>query len=304
MSLAIKNDALLTNFAVKYKQGQMVSDFIAPPFPVKRISDTYAVYGKSLQRVYDNRVSGREKAREIDADATEATYVCEKYKLATFLDDDKKLNSDNPLQYEQVKLAHVLNAQILAREQRIAAIAGSASVVTQTAAIGAAWATAASGTPIANILTGVSAIKAGSQMVANRIMIPDEVALKMIACAEWTDRFKYASSIAGAVFDMVSGLKMYGLEPMRSGAYGCNTQEGGASDPGSENLWSDSVLIFYCEPNPTIETRSFMYSPYVNFKQVQRWRENGEDGEHIQVMERIDELLVDATCGYLMTNCI
>lgn len=303
MSLAIHNDRLLTNFATRYKLGQVVADFIAPPFKVQRPSDKYAVYGKSLQRVYNNKIAGEEKPRRIDADATEGTYTCEVYGLSTYISDRAKSNADAPLAYEQAKVSHLLDAQKLSREKRIHAIAGSASVVTQTAAATSAkWNVAASGLPVSNILTGMGVIAANGQMKPNRIVIPLQVAINMVKCAEWRDYFKYTS--VQAQFSLADGLRNLGLEVMIPSTFGSNTQQGGASDPTSEEIWGDSVLLFYAEPTPSTESRTFMHSPFTYMNQVERWRENGAKGDTVQVTEEVDELLVDASLAYLITDTL
>jgi hypothetical protein len=301
MSNTIHNDKLLTNFATGYKLGQRVADFIAPPFKVMRPGDKYAVYGKGSQRIWDNRVGKSGQARKIDLSATDANYACEKYALATDLYDDDRNNSDNPVLYEQNRVRNVLDSQQRAREYRVCAIAGSGSVVTQTSAP-ADWNTPSTGTPIADIRAALGTVQAAAQVIPNRIVIPDAVAINMIGTDEWADYFKYTS--AQGLFDLVSGLRNLGLQTMQAGVFGGNLNEGVASDPGSESIWGEKVLVFYCEASPTLETRTFMYSPFVYMDRVERWRDNGADYDTVKVSEQIDELLVDASCAYLFTNCL
>ncbi len=91
---------------------------------------------------------------------------------------------------------------------------------------------------------------------------------------------------------------------MVAGMFGGNTQEGGASDPGAEQIWSDSVLIFHRQATPTLETRTLMYSPFLIMNRVTRERIDRQRGFRLEMLEDIDELLVDATLGYLITNTL
>ena len=93
---------------------------------------------------------------------------------------------------------------------------------------------------------------------------------------------------------------------MITGARGLNTYEGGASDPAWERMFDQKVLIFYCEPNPTPRTMTFMYSPYTpgNINKVESYRVNGERGTRYEIYTEIDELLVNAEAAYLLTDVI
>lgn len=299
-------DKLLSNFATRYRVNDSVSDFIAPPFKVKKDSDKYTVYGKESLRLYDNKISGRQEAREIDVDVDSASYSCEEYSLAKFVSNRKRENSDKPINMDQDAVRKLKDAQLIAREKRVYDIAGSASVVTQTVDAGGDWDTVSSGTPIADIRNAMATIwqsQAGS-VQANSIVIPVNVAIEMIGTDEYRDYFKYSGLASNEQFNIVSGLKHLGLTPMMAGVHGGNTNEGGASDPGAEAIWSDSVLIFHRQANPTLETRTFMYSPFTDKDVIRRIEEKKQRGVTFDIYENVDELLVDATAAYLITNTL
>jgi hypothetical protein len=301
----IKTDNLLTNLVTRYKVNDDVADFIAPPFKVKNSSDKYTTYGKGSVRLYDNKLSGRQEAQEIDVENSSSTYTCEEYSLARFLSNRKRDNVDKPINMEFDSVKKLKEAQMLAREKRVYDIAGNASIITQTVDAGGDWDTISSGTPIADIRTGMKTIWS-SQLgaKANAIVIPSDVALLMIGTDEYRDYFKYSGLAAGEQFDIISGLRHLGLEPKLAGTFGGNTNEGGASDPGAEAIWSDSVLIFRREPNPTTDTRTFMYSPFMKKDVVERYKEPKRRGQTFTIYEDIDELLIDATAAYLITNTL
>ena len=303
---SIHIDRLLSNFATRYRVGDSVADFIAPPFKVKRSSDKYTVYDKGALRIYDNKLAGRQEAREIGVENSTATYSCEEYSLARFLSDNRRQNADNPINMEQDSIRKIKDAMLISREKRVADIAGSASVVTQTVNAAGDWDTVSTGTPIADIRTGMSTIwtsQAGS-MKANKIAIPVNVAIEMIGTDEYRDYFKYNGMAGNEQFNIVSGLRHLGLEPMLAGVFGGNTNEGGASDPGAEAIWSDSVLIFASQATPTLDSRTFMYSPFTKKDVVTRFREEKQRGTSFIMYEEMDELLVDATAAYLITNTL
>lgn len=292
----------LTNFATGYMPENFVADFIAPPFKVNRLADKYLMYTKSAVRLYDLKVKGREKSKEIGWDVDEGTYSCENYRASFFVENDKRNNADKPIDLEKDAVRQIKQTIMLAREKRIYDIAGNSGIVTQTVNAAGDWDDASSGTPVSDILTGIKAVYQATMKKPNRIVVPLSVAVEAIKTTEWKDYFKYTS--APQLFDFMQGLRNLGLEPRIAGGFGTSTQEGGASDPSIEEIWSDSVLLFYAEETPTLQTRTFMYSPFTYKDNVYRWVKEEEDGIKIEQREQIDELLVDAGCAYLITNTL
>lgn len=305
MAETIHTNKFLTNFATRFMPMGGVGDFIAPPFRVKRPSDKYAVYDASNLRIYDNKVKGRERAREITQDVGSANYSCEEYSLARFVSDQKIRNQDQPLDLKKDAVRHVKEAQMLAREKRVLDIAGDNSVVTQTASLASAWSTPSTATPVTNITNAIKTIWTGSYgQKANRIVMALDVALSIIESDEWKDFFKYDAASKKELFDAVQGLRNLGLEPKIAGMFGANTNENVGSDPTAESYWSDSVLIFQAQQRPTLETRTFMYSPFTMMNMIEEERIPGERGQEIRIYEEVDELLVDASSAYLYTNAL
>ncbi len=302
MAEFIHIDKLLTNFATRYTNENFVADFISPPFKVKNQSDKYAEYTASTLRVYDNKVKGREKAKEISWDVESSTYTCEDYSLSFFIEDNELNNTDLPINLRKDATKQVHDAQTIAREKRILDVAGSTGVVTQTAAPGD-WNQTA-GTPVTDILLGIKVINKATLKKANAFVTTLEVALSMITTDEWKEYFKYTTTGFAQLFDAIAGLRNLGLESRIAGAAGLSTYEGTASDPALEIMWGEKALLFWREPNPTIKSRAFMFSPFTKMNEITREREARSRGEWVVIFEQIDELLVDASSAYLFTDCL
>lgn len=293
----------LTNFATGYKMRNPVADFIAPPFQVKYEAGRYVEYTASVFRVFDDKISGRERAKEIQWDVDYSTYACEEYSMEKFVSDKARDQAVDPIKLDEDATRFLKRFHSQSREYRIFQIAGNTALIPNVN-IASAWAGAA-GTPITNITTGIATIAAACGFYPNRIVIPDLVALSMINTTEWRNYFTFTSQgFDTGLFDPVAGLRQLGLEPMMTNGMGLSTAKCTASDPTMESIWGDSVLLFYCEPTPTLETRTFMYSPYVKKEVVFTTREPRERGVYHTIYSDIDELLVDASCGYLMTNTL
>ncbi len=306
MSESRTTNYFLTNFATGYKEFAMVADFVAPGFPVLQSAGKYGTYGKSVNRIYNDKVSKGEKAKEIRYDVSEATYNCEEYDLKKAVYWADRRRSKFPMNLDLDAAKYLKRAHHLSREYRVFAIAGSHSVVTNYTDKNAAWATAASGTPYADILAAMSECEdSNGGFTPNRILIPSKVALKMSATAEWMGLFKYSDEgFKSGLFNVVSGLRKIGLEPMITNLQGSSGQEISGSDPTTENFWGDTVLLFYCEPTPSLESRTFMYSPYTFKDRIDSEEVRSERCSMHYINTEIDELLVDAYCAYLIEDTI
>jgi hypothetical protein len=214
----------LTNFSTSYKVVGPVADFVAPPFKVKYEDGKYVEYTKSVFRVFDDKISGSEYAKEIQWDVDEATYSCEEYSMEKFVSDKKKEQAVDPIQLDKDTVKMVKQFHMLAREYRVNQIAGNAAIVTQTANIAAAW-NAAGGTPVSDILTGMSTVEAATAgYVPNKILIPTSVALAMIKTTEWKEYFRYTDSgYKNGLWNAVSGLKQLGLNVMLTSVHGLSS---------------------------------------------------------------------------------
>jgi hypothetical protein len=300
-------NAYLTNFVKKEKVHNPIGDFIAPPFRVRLEAGRYARYTDDIHRIFENKIVGKMKAHEIQWDVSYDSYACEEYAMAKWVGDKAKAQAIAPIKLEQEAAKRLKHYQAKARDDRVWQIAGSAAVVTQTVNIGAAWAGAA-GTPITDILTGMRVIEAARGVLPNKILVPTQVALSMIRTTEWLTAFQNAGNFAnvrGGDFDIISALRnKLQLQTMVTSVRGLDSYKCTSSDPSPESMTSDSVLLFYSEPSPTTDCMTFMFSPYVKKDVITRTREPRHRGVYIDIYEDIDELLVEASCAYLMTNCI
>ncbi len=303
----IHTNTFLTNFATGYKLANPVADFIAPPLLVKRPADKYAEYTKTQNRVYQNRVSGTEEPKEITFDVSEGTYNCKEYHLSKGVAWRSKRNTDNIFQLDYDAVRMLKRAQAIAREYRVWAQAGSSSVITQYQDISGSnlWSVAA-GTPVKDILNGKAQIaSATGGYEANRMVIPLPVALKMIQTTEWKSYFQYTvTGFSEGLWGVTQGLRHLGIEPMITNVMGLTDPEISGSSPAMETIWGNSCLLFYCEPTPSLETRTLMYSPYTLRDVITTEPQRLKRRDLHTIYEEIDELLIDASCGFLYTNTI
>jgi hypothetical protein len=303
MAEYIHTNQFLTNFATRYKSPMDIADFIAPPFKVKRPSDKYAIFQKDWMRVYDAKIGGRQEGQEITYDVTSGTYECEEYELSKFISHRARRNADAPFRLDENAVKHLKDAMTIARNKRIIDIAFNTAVVTQTSVPSNKWDNVTSGTPIEDIKTAIIAITNGSAgRQPNKITMSLDVAMGITKTDNFKEYFKYTNS--DKLFQIMDALKNLGLTPRIYTDFGVNTNEGGASDPGVESMIGDKVLLHFDDGAPTTDTQTFMYSPFTLAKRYSVDTKKERRGDKHYLYEEIDELLVDATCGYLFDNVL
>ena len=302
-------NTFLTNFVQGYRARTVsTADFIAPPFQVKLEAGKYVEYNKTVFRVWDDKIIGDEEAKQIQWDVDQNTYACEEYSMGKFVSNKKKAQAIDPIRLDLDASRMLARFHAKAREYRVNAIAGSTAIVTNGVALASAWATPTTAVPVQNLLDGMASIAALLPMEEFesrfRILIPIEVALKMIQSTDWKSYFINHATVEKALFSAVDGLRAMGIEPLMCSPMGLSEPKGSASDPKVESLWSDNVLLFFCEPNPTVDSQTFMYSPFVAQNMILTTPNNRRRGVYHDIYSDIDELLVNADAAYLLSNAL
>lgn len=125
-----------------------------------------------------------------------------------------------------------------------------------------AWATAATGTPLADINAAKRAFLAATGRQANRIVLPDQVVTKMVDCDEWTDKVKYTHSDVIQNYGELPG-KICGMTPVvpfqQYAAEQITTTYTPTTMPTTTDVWGNNVYLMYVEPRPNIYKASACY---------------------------------------------
>lgn len=305
-------NTFLTNFVQGYRQRTVsTADFVAPPFQVKLEAGKYAEYNKSVFRVWDDKIIGDEEPKQIQWDVDENTYACEEYSMGKFVSNKKKAQAIDPIRLDLDAVQMLARFHAKAREYRVNAIAGSEAIVTNHTHVASAWATPASAVPVQQILNAMADIvdklpleefNPGDSRF--RMLIPIKVGLTMIQSDDWKEYFVNHAQVDKALFSAVDGLRQMGIEPLMLSPQGLSEPKGSASDPKTESIWDDNVLLFFCEPNPTTESQTFMYSPYVAQNVVTTTPAQRRRGVYHDIYSDIDELLVNSDAAHLLLNTL
>lgn len=119
-------DQTLTDYAVMWdgKAVNYIGNAAAEPRPVKRRSDRYSVYSRDdfARDDMQPRAPGTEAA-ELSASVSSDTYYCDSYGGRVKIIHEERDNEDDPVAYEQAKVAKLMRAASIKRERLFVAAA-------------------------------------------------------------------------------------------------------------------------------------------------------------------------------------
>lgn len=304
-SAVLHLDKYLTNLSIEVPQTGFVADAIFPSFKVDKITDSYLDWTPaSTHRLYDNRVTKLEDPNYIEYEAAERSFRTMPYALGDLISKEDIDNADKPINLFADAARFLENAMRIAREARVLTMAFNPAIVpTMATSGGFAW-NLVTGLPIRTIRQALRRIWVATQTVANAIVIPYEVAIEMLGCAEWLTYYAQTNLRDGkSLFKLNLGLDNLGLQVFIAGVCALETDQGTASDPNVFGpMIGRAVLVYVRRPKPTLRTRCFGFSPTFYGREVSREFLNRKRAWEIFSREHMDETLIDANCGIWITG--
>ena len=308
---AVHQDAILTNFALKFGQTGFIADQALPILKVNKESDKYYMfYEKDViyKPIHDQRADGAE-AREVDWDLTTGTYQCEEYALRQIVTDRARKNADQPLNLDMDTTDILLQKLAVAKEYRIA------SALFDTTGF-ASYYSALTGTdrwdqytedasdPLADVDAAKESVGKYSLMNANTIIMGAEVFDKIKHHPRILDRVKWGGTIADPVMITPAILaSVFGVDRVLvGGAWYNSATEGQTVTPA--RIWGKYVLTAYIDPSPKMKGQTLGFQPTSQTMQVYKWREDKRRGDMIEVGYVADEVVVNYGAGYLYSTVI
>jgi hypothetical protein len=298
-------DQRLTDVSVQYKNGEFVAQQFCPEVPVKFGSDKYTTYDKGNMFISkDDTMSKEGEANIIQGGTSTATYSVNDYGLKSFVNDTDRRNADAPLNPEIDVTEMLMQAIMLQREIRVAALfAGLGSSLYTTP--GTKWAPT-TGTPVTDIDTVIASmfyppkIMGIVQTVWDKIKRNTEVlaligggnpAIKMATAQMFKDYFQLDN------FFIINNKK--------------NTAKAGNTASLSQ-VWGNSVAMAYVNPTMNVKSATFgkifaqRQSNGATF-QVRKWEDpnRGVGGSTvIQVEHQSTEKVVCTDLGAMLHTCL
>lgn len=296
-------DPVLTSICNAYENESFVGEKLLPSVSVPKLTGKIPTFTKDAfidrtllraVRANSNRIppagvdsvdfSLRERDVEISMDLLE-------------LDE-----ASSVLLYEQRLVKELKDILSLGKEKAICDLLQTSGTFTSKDDVAQAWATANSGTPIADIKAGIKAVKDLIGKAPNTCVISPEVFDKAIVCDEVTDIIAYSgyNVPSKAIF-----AQMIGIPDVFIGS-GYYSSDGGTT---LTPLWSNTCVLAYVDKSDK-ESRS-IYNPSFGYlmqkegyPQVDTYFENGGKIKVVRNTDIYDICLVNELCGFLLYDCV
>lgn len=289
----------LSNVAIKYKNPAFVAEMVAPVVPVNKESDKYYIFGKEELRDKDSLRAAGAEANEIEWDVTTATYSAAEYALKYLLPDRVRDNADIAVQPRITTTEKLTKWIRLGYEKRVQTVAQNTANVGGNHTASVKWDAASGQDPEEDVDTAKSSIRQTAGVEPNTILMSAAV---WQALRRWlksqTTNLTYQEMIAlGKPPESLWNMKL-----IVAGSIENTAIEGQADN--IADIWNDSVLVFYAEQSPSLDSLSFMYTFRSRQFRTKTWREEKRDGEFIECGVIQDEKLVASDAAYLIVDTL
>lgn len=293
-------DAVLSDYSRKYTNGAYVAKLVCPPWPVKKLSDKYAIYDRTPQfMVPDTTMGPKSESKMVDWSVSYGTYSCLPHGLHDYVTDKDVANADEPIQ-PRLDTTEFLKDQILLDfEDKVATQYGDHANYAAANHVHIAgndcWDSGtADATPVADINTGIAACA----IPPNFMLISYPVWMVLKEDATLQDKIKYTQK-GVLTEDLVA--ELFGLEKVVVAKAQKSTAAGVLSYVWGENVWIGRVA----KPGPKTIQFGVTFSPKAE-EIVRSWREDkiGGGADAIEANWDYDHKVIAADVGYLILNAI
>jgi len=295
----VHTDAILSNISVQYRNAAYVGSQLLPVVPVQKESDLYYLYNSKADRfrIPTTLRAPKSESKQVDWKVTTDTYTCEEHALNDLIDDRERNNADAPLNLEVDTVEFLTDIIELAQEKRYVDLL---TAMTHGATVTIKWEDYTNSDPISDIKTGKQYIHSRIFREPNTLLLGKEVYDTLKDHPDILDRIKYVQKGVVTAELMAS---VFEVDRVLVGEAGYNTNKEGQNASYSY-LWGKYGILAYVEPRPGIKKFSLGYTFKVGNNVTRRARIETRHSDWFEVAMIVDEKLVSADCGYLLTGCI
>jgi hypothetical protein len=304
-------DQWLTDFSVAYTNTMLVGDDVFPVVPTTKLSNVYAIYGQESFKVYEDTRSPGTDALEIRYTLTRGTFLAQEHAVRTIVPDALEMQADTPPLDPLIDATWELTDTVRnQREYKQLGVATDPTQVTQNVTLSGTslWSDYTNSTPLTNIRTARSAVRAGVHREATDILFAFDVSLVLADHPSVKDLIKYTdpNNISS------SGLPttFRGLTTHVSSA-DKDTAGYLSGTTSFAPVMSKSALVYY--RNPNLGKRSMTFG--VTFEapdqttgqrgqQFRRWRDEGKKSTWVEGSNTYVPKVIAPLAAYLFVAAI
>lgn len=299
---AVHIDGPLTNIAVAYRNGAYISEQVLPNVPVLKQSDLYWIFTKVdwFRNNVDRRAPGT-RAQRADYGLSTSSYLCEVYALAKGVPDEVVKNADNPLRPLAEATEWLSDQILLNKEIKVADVVFGNSQWSSSATPTTLWDVDTSN-PIGDVATATVTIEQNIGRPANVGVIGGDLWRHLKMHPDLIDRIKGAATPGGpAILSQGAIGALFEIENLLIGRGMKDTSAEGTAATRAR-IWGLHMAILFRTPTPSLRTANAGYVFTWEGRSANRYREDQEHQDVVEVGEAFDVKLIATDAGYLIKS--
>lgn len=303
---------LLTQFSLAYKNSNYVAELIMPIVKVNKDSGKIATYGMDNLRIANSIRAQGSSTNEVNHSVSIGDhYFLEEHALKELVTNEEVENADKPIDPKKDAVDNLMERILVIKEKALADTMGNTAILTQNVTLAGndQWSDFTNSTPIADIMTGIAAVRTGTGKMANTLFFSYSVWLTLLQHPDFVNRVK----VGVADSDAIKGIIMKAFPMIKNIIIG-EAQYNSGVEGGTDTLtdiWGKNAWVLAIESSPSLKSRTFglTYQGRENRMVDESGpQQNGEawdrKGTFIRVTDKYDQKLVDVNCAYLIKNAI
>lgn len=286
-------DKVLTNLLLGRKSGTNVADQILPPVPVGADVGEYFEWGRNEINIkgLDTYKAPRAKPKEVYFRPTRKPYSLDPHGLSTFIEDRDRDNAEPILAFRERHTVKLRAMYDRVYEKSVAEMLLDKNLYgdnTDKLEGNKRWSVFHNDSvPQVDMQAAIVEVHKRTGVKPNRLVMDWSDFMRFRQHPKIKESIQYVSKTGMDYLNLREIAAYLGVEKIILADALENTENPGQPED-ADYIWKGHALLYYASNLPAKDSPSFGYKFYSKKApfEVLRYRENGEEGEHIYVRER------------------
>ena len=299
---SFKIDRALSTLSQRYANAEYIAGQIMKDVLVQRESDKYYIYNNDRRLEETVRANGT-LSKQVGFDMSTSSYVLQEHALKGIVTDRDRQNVDEPINLDADLVEYLTDKIMLRMEDDVAKFlfttttwGNNATLVSETS-----WKYhTTTSAPIQNVLSATSYILSQGGGKANKAIMSIAVRDALKENINVHERIKYTQKSIVTEELLAS---MFDLDQVLVGSAVYNSSDEGIADSFS-GLWGNHCLIGWFDPSPRLKTKTAAAMMRQSGRglpmTVKRWREEGVEGDVIEVQTFYKPVAISTVSAYFL----
>jgi len=302
-------DKLLTNVSNSYQSEGFISEMLLPMISVAQYSGKLGAYGSNHLKLENSYAGGLGAYKNVNPIVTNLIdFHISTFGLEGFVTDEDLQNYESPFDAERDLTAGLTSLLIIQKEVTLAKALTDITIMLQNVTLAGTsqWSDYVNSDPIGDIRTGKQAIKAGTGMLPNSIILDWEVAETLKYHPQLMDKLGFREARPGGL-SSVELAKAFDLKKVFVPS--CNYDASKEGQPQNFiSCWGKDAILAVIPDTAAPFQVSLGYRLQKSGKTPRRVYKyalnNPPDATAILTDDKYDHFISNANAGYLFKNAI